>query len=103
MRALGAIQLEAMLAGLALVTLLADVFFPVRNKRARGLGLAALVALVRMLTAAKLLSCGALAVAVPRPEPSKVKEPAVLVALAGMAKPMVKLLRLEALSWPARV
>ena len=43
---LGAVQLEALLVGLALVTLLSDAFWPTLNKRSLGLGLAALVTLV---------------------------------------------------------
>ena len=43
---LGAVQLEALLVGLALVTLLSDAFWPTLNKRSMGLGLAALVTLV---------------------------------------------------------
>ena len=46
MTALGAVQLEAMLVTLALVTLLSDAFRPTINKRTLGLGLAALVVVV---------------------------------------------------------
>ena len=46
MTALGAVQLEAMLVTLALVTLLGDAFRPTINKRTLGLGLAALIVLV---------------------------------------------------------
>ena len=46
MIALGAVQLEALLVGLALATLLGDAFWPTLNKRSLGLGLAALVTLV---------------------------------------------------------
>ena len=46
MIALGAVQLEVLLVGLALATLLGDAFWPTVNKRSLGLGLAALVTLV---------------------------------------------------------
>ena len=46
MMALAAVQLEALLVVLALVTLLGDAFWPTVNKRSLGLGLAALVTLV---------------------------------------------------------
>jgi len=46
MTGLGAVQLEALLVGLALATLLGDAFWPTLNKRSLGLGLAALVTLV---------------------------------------------------------